>query len=272
MGKSAYLGTQITTFFFEEFFNKRLFSDPKSNTANTANEVAVVEFVPEVRTWQPTGRKLLQAPFSECPLLNDTIAAFKHAVGFMVQVYDENGPFAYTLCRSEKFTDSTKICEKNLAPESESTGTPPPACVGMCQLKPHGGDAGQYLMLNGKKCIGLLESIWRPLPPRGDTYFRSIVGGTVCRTVPSPPPSPLPSPPPTPPTPLTPPSPPPPSQPSPPPIELCTACFVNEAGNGTNMAIFPDGIDRICQESKSDFPNTCGYGMLTGELDSIIGW
>jgi hypothetical protein len=127
----------------------------------------------------------------------------------MVHVYEENCPFAYTMCRAEKFTDSTKICEKNDAPESP--GTPPPACVGMCQLKPHGGDGGQYLTLNGKNCMGLLESVWRPLPPQGDTYFRSIVGGTVCITAPSPPPSP----------------PSPPSSPSPPPPPPPTPCTVD---------------------------------------------
>ena len=137
MGKSAYLGTQITTFFFEDIFNKRVSSEPMSN--ETVLTTAVVPSSPR--------RRLLEAPISEvleiiaqCPLLEDTMAAFQHAVEFMVRVYEEKGPFAYTLCRAAKFTDSTKICEKNHAPES--TGTPPPACVGMCQLNPHGGDAG----------------------------------------------------------------------------------------------------------------------------------
>jgi hypothetical protein len=183
-------------------------------------------------------------------------------------VYESDGPFAYSVCRAEKFNDPTINCEKNHAPES--TGTSPPACVGMCRLNPHGGDAGQYLTLHGKKCIGLSESIWRPLPPRDDTYFMSIVGGTVCRTTPSPPSPPPPSPPPHPPPSPSPPPPPNPPPPSPPPVQLCEACFVDEYNQ--NTATFPDGIDSICQDSKSNFPTYCGYGMLTGELDSIIGW
>jgi hypothetical protein len=141
MGKSAYIGTQVSSHFIEDIFNKRVPSEPMSNET-----VTVVEKFDAVVPSSPR-RRLLEDPISEileiiaqCPLLEDTMAAFQHAVEFMVHVYEEKGPFAYTLCRAEKFTDSTKICEKNHAPES--TGTPPPACVGMCQLNPHGGDAG----------------------------------------------------------------------------------------------------------------------------------
>ena len=138
MGKSKYFGSHITSALIEEIFSKRFqkSSNATYNATNNATNTTALEenaniLVSSVESPVPLRRLLASASetiFDQCPLLEELIAAGTKTFGFLLDVYESDGPFAYSVCRAEKFNDPTINCEKNHAPES--TGTPPPACVG----------------------------------------------------------------------------------------------------------------------------------------------